>query len=1066
MFEERKQKGKGNQSTSMVTTAAPRLPAAPPLQRQQPTQADQAIGVINAHTWRPIQGQQRVLQPVQRALSLHAEEVSRVDGERAALQRQIAEHPPVTTADIQQALQRQAIAIQPVPIVRHPQTTGDWVTVMRQQAEQAEGRRMGSKEVMQFTALQRQVAGTLVQSFQQDRQPAVQRYAEYADHLVSLQRHPISGQVAHAVLTMIPQGERPALQRAVDERLEQEAVQRQQDEQALQLHSLQRQLAEVNAEGATPVFERIQARRGTGNPLPEAVQLHLEQGLNHDLSGVRIHDDAEADKLARKVNAIAFTTGTDIFFQSGKYEPNSQSGLELLAHEVTHTVQQAKGNVPKGIDGDAGLEAEARTKGRELANKKFAVGPLKAKSLPKLTSLSTKAAVQRLQAKPQMTWSELQGLLKAKLLSRLSQNVTQLKTETTKYQTTGATPQWQHLLNLIKKDRAVQAQQQQLIKGIHQKFPQGLAGLPFPAKLTGHAATPDPTYWFTYIETVKKQLGSHSGPYVEAMRQLAASEGLRAAAHKTFPALSALATTGTPLEAGKTPQLLGEIKGQFAKTTDAIGKLKGEVQGGKIPWKYTDFVVQDIFREYGVKAEAPAMQAYQQAMKSEQVSQAVAMLLTIGVSVAALVAGGPVGLALGVVAAASGTGQAYLQTQDVRKQLEVSEAGRFGQNLTSVQVDAAQFQLAMGYLNTALSVIDVAAVAKVVALTSGSVLVGRGMVSLEKMLAEQGGMTPQAIPLGADSAGGRIATSTSQANLPTNTVAKSTTTRTPSGRIRVNTVPEDLKPLSLVNGKIPAPASNVKGVARQVLLARYCDNWTKIQPYIRTKAGADNVPDGYHYLVTKLSDGKTLKLAFRATSESGSVPKLRADENGYWQPDGLSFSNGKLDRDYRVAQQSEYNANNPPPLPRSGLTENHHLWPDNFMRRNAFFQEGFKRGLIPPDRSSNMLTLANSKEALATLRRTFPNLTFNDILHATSHFQYDSLVARWYAKEYPELLKAVGAKPGTLPKQLTDEQITKMTRLFDQILQDHFKNPPEELLLILKDDSLSENKTPEAARET
>ncbi|PJI52581.1 hypothetical protein CTI14_40040, partial [Methylobacterium radiotolerans] len=104
------------------------------------------------------------------------------------------------------------------------------------------------------------------------------------------------------------------MQRAVDAALQQDAAQRQQDEQALKLHSLQRHLAELDEQATRPVLDRIQARRGNGNPLPAAVQRHLEQGLNHDLSRVRIHDDAEADTLAKGVNAVAFTTGTDIFF--------------------------------------------------------------------------------------------------------------------------------------------------------------------------------------------------------------------------------------------------------------------------------------------------------------------------------------------------------------------------------------------------------------------------------------------------------------------------------------------------------------------------------------------------------------------------------------------------------------------------------------------------------------------------------------------------------------------------------------------------------------------------------
>jgi len=112
---------------------------------------------------------------------------------------------------------------------------------------------------------------------------------------------------------------------------------------------------------------RVQARRGSGNPLPEAVKKHLELGLNANLSRVRIHDDAEADLLSRGVAAVAFTSGQDIFFRAGMYQPNTQTGLELLAHEVTHTVQQAQGQVGPGIDPDAGLEQQAQTMGARLA---------------------------------------------------------------------------------------------------------------------------------------------------------------------------------------------------------------------------------------------------------------------------------------------------------------------------------------------------------------------------------------------------------------------------------------------------------------------------------------------------------------------------------------------------------------------------------------------------------------------------------------------------------------------------------------------------------------------------
>jgi hypothetical protein len=91
--------------------------------------------------------------------------------------------------------------------------------------------------------------------------------------------------------------------------------------------------------------ERIQARSGSGQPLEPGVQRQLEAGLGADLSAARVHTDGEADRMARSVNAVAFTSGADMYFQSGTYSPGSSGGLKLLAHEAAHTVQQAAGPV-------------------------------------------------------------------------------------------------------------------------------------------------------------------------------------------------------------------------------------------------------------------------------------------------------------------------------------------------------------------------------------------------------------------------------------------------------------------------------------------------------------------------------------------------------------------------------------------------------------------------------------------------------------------------------------------------------------------------------------------------
>lgn len=86
--------------------------------------------------------------------------------------------------------------------------------------------------------------------------------------------------------------------------------------------------------------EKINARRGRGKPLGNQVKTEMEQSFSHDFSEVRINDDKEAAELCASLNAQAFAIGNDIFFNTGKYNPESSQGKELLAHELTHVVQQ------------------------------------------------------------------------------------------------------------------------------------------------------------------------------------------------------------------------------------------------------------------------------------------------------------------------------------------------------------------------------------------------------------------------------------------------------------------------------------------------------------------------------------------------------------------------------------------------------------------------------------------------------------------------------------------------------------------------------------------------------
>jgi len=90
---------------------------------------------------------------------------------------------------------------------------------------------------------------------------------------------------------------------------------------------------------------RLKAMRGAGAPLPDAVRGTVEPLLGADLSGVRIHNDAESARLNRALNAQAFTHGTDIYLGDDKPDPRSSEGRRLLTHELVHVVQQGAANL-------------------------------------------------------------------------------------------------------------------------------------------------------------------------------------------------------------------------------------------------------------------------------------------------------------------------------------------------------------------------------------------------------------------------------------------------------------------------------------------------------------------------------------------------------------------------------------------------------------------------------------------------------------------------------------------------------------------------------------------------
>lgn len=108
-----------------------------------------------------------------------------------------------------------------------------------------------------------------------------------------------------------------------------------------------------------PERRAAEALRSPGQPLQAATRTKLEPRFGQDFSGVRVHTDRAAMQSARDINAKAYTLGQDIAFGAGGFAPETPEGLGLLAHELTHVLQQRRGGPIPPLSGSAAQEEEA-----------------------------------------------------------------------------------------------------------------------------------------------------------------------------------------------------------------------------------------------------------------------------------------------------------------------------------------------------------------------------------------------------------------------------------------------------------------------------------------------------------------------------------------------------------------------------------------------------------------------------------------------------------------------------------------------------------------------------------
>jgi hypothetical protein len=134
----------------------------------------------------------------------------------------------------------------------------------------------------------------------------------------------------------------PLLQRQ-DEEEEMMQMQPEEEEERIQAKA-------DNAPAIPAGFESgLNGSKGSGSPLPSGVKSRMETGFATDFSNVRVHTDSGAAQMSRQIGAQAFTHGSDIYFNEGKFNPASQSGQHLIAHELTHTIQQGASVQPKMV---------------------------------------------------------------------------------------------------------------------------------------------------------------------------------------------------------------------------------------------------------------------------------------------------------------------------------------------------------------------------------------------------------------------------------------------------------------------------------------------------------------------------------------------------------------------------------------------------------------------------------------------------------------------------------------------------------------------------------------------
>jgi hypothetical protein len=150
--------------------------------------------------------------------------------------------------------------------------------------------------------------------------------------------------------------------------------------------------AALEDQESSPVKDVIGS--GGGSPLDRDTRGFMEGRLAADFGDVRVHTDAKASDSAKSVQAHAYTVGNDVVFQSGKYAPESDSGKRMIAHELTHVVQQRSGPVA-GTPAPGGIKVSHPADSFEQAADSSADRVMSSAPAAQLATAAAPASIQR-----------------------------------------------------------------------------------------------------------------------------------------------------------------------------------------------------------------------------------------------------------------------------------------------------------------------------------------------------------------------------------------------------------------------------------------------------------------------------------------------------------------------------------------------------------------------------------------------------------------------------------------------------------------------------------------------